>query len=176
MSKKLAITIWRDALAAVRTNRRALRRRGLSGEDVSFLELWLAMPRASLAALGRIRGYTRQAARARVLRLEVAGAVVRLFGRMLPNVRGLLRWSAEGVRQRLAVAAERVRKARAEALARRNALKHCADSAHGNGTLSRMGTKSSESRETGFGPVRALKCPVNQDVEAYWLIQQAVAP
>lgn len=170
MSNKPAVTIWRDALAAVRTNRRALRRRGLSGEDVSFLELWLAMPRASLAALGRIRGYTRQAARSRVVRLETAGAVVRLHGRMLPNVRGLLRWSAEGVRQRLALAAERVRKARADALALRNSLKAWRDSGNDNGALSHKGTKGLETGEAARCPALRGGARVDEAVEARWLV------
>lgn len=172
--KKTSVNIWRDALGAVRTNRRALRRRGLSGEDVSFLELWLAMPRASLAALGRIRGYTRQAARARVLRLEAAGAVVRLYGRMIPNVRGLLRWSAEGVRQRLAVAAERLREARAKSLACRKVLKDWCNSTNDNVALSDRGTKPLEaSKVPPQASVRAC-VRVNEAVEAHWLVQMGL--
>lgn len=166
--------IWAEALSECRRNRKGLRQRGLTGEDITFLELWLAMPRASYAALGRIRGYSRQCARTRALRLQELGAVVLVGGRLVPNARGLLRWAVAACQRRLHHV---VAKARARSLAafeRRNALASFAKKRIVSGCTSHKGTSDLESRETGQNPVRALKVTVNGAIEARWLAEMGL--
>ena len=92
-------------------NRRQFRRYGLTGEDMSFLETWVSNPKASLAGIGRMRGYSRQTAHRRAVKLQAIGAVLRVGRRLYFNVQGLLRWCAEGATER-AAALSRAQQAR----------------------------------------------------------------
>lgn len=94
-------------LSVIRSNRRELRNRGLTAADILFLEslaFVTAQRRArsvGIAAVGRLIGVSRQAAHQRSLRLEAAGAVFRVGGALMLNVRGLLAWTASAVKSRL---------------------------------------------------------------------------
>lgn len=175
MARTTKAQVWNGALGALRKNRRALRRRGLRSEDLAFLELWLSMPRASLAALGRVRGYSRQAACQRAARLCDVGAVVRLGSRMLPNVRGLLRWCEAGCRERLAAMAERMRAAREKAQAGRKALETLLKSQNDKVCLSHSGTEEKKAENGGIGgAVRRFNCRTDAAVEAKWLAEMGL--
>jgi hypothetical protein len=97
----------RSVLTVIRANRRELRNRGLSAADILFLEslaFVMGNGRArsvGIAAVGRLVGVSRQAAHQRSVRLEAAGAVFRVGGALMLNVRGLLSWAASAVKSRL---------------------------------------------------------------------------
>lgn len=96
-----------SVLTLVRGNRHELRKRGLTSADVLALESIAYLAERGrgrsvrAAAVGRSLGVTRQAAHLRVRRLEAAGAIFRVGGAILLNVRGLLKWAAAAVRGRL---------------------------------------------------------------------------
>lgn len=159
-----------DALAAVRCNRHELRRRGLTSADLAQLELMLARPRLPLAAIGRILGYSRSAAWHRARRLEALGAVLRLGARLLPNVRGLLRWAREGVAERRR-AASRARPRPWEFLRhRRKTLKTHAESESVEHGSTHTGPRLSSTR----APSPETHSPAA--VEAFWLRKMGLQP
>lgn len=95
-----------EILSTIRSNRRALRQRGLTAADLLTLEaLAVKAPeglrRVSIAALGRMTGVSRMTALRHVRRLEAVGAVVRVGCALGLNVRGLLSWAAEAATARL---------------------------------------------------------------------------
>lgn len=97
----------RSTLSLIRSNRYALRQRGIGATGLLILEaLAYKAPsgfvRLSVAALGRMVGVGRSTALRHVQRLEACGAVTRLGPAILLNVRSVLSWCAEAVKERAA--------------------------------------------------------------------------
>lgn len=96
----------KSLLSLIRSNRKALRLRGLTAADILTLESVAAFApsgfrRLSVAAVGRMCGTGRQTALRHIRRLEAAGAVVRLGPAIMVNVRSVLAWCADAVRGRV---------------------------------------------------------------------------
>jgi len=93
-------------LSKIRSNRRGLRARGLTSGDILALEAIAAVSgggrRLSAAAIGRLVGVSRSTGLWRVRRLEAVGAIIRLRGAILLNVKGMLGWLETACRERLA--------------------------------------------------------------------------
>lgn len=84
-------------LSKIRSNRRELRKRGVTPAGLLVLEACAyrcgdGMARVSVAALGRMVGVSRSAALRQVQRLEALGALVRIGSAIMLNVRGVLSW------------------------------------------------------------------------------------
>jgi len=100
----------KSLLSMIRANRRGLRQRGLTGSDLLAVEAIAFVVgqgrkrSVRVADLARLLGVSRQAAHARVKRLEIIGALFRVGGAVLLNVRGLLRWSVESIAARVKAA------------------------------------------------------------------------
>lgn len=113
----------RSLLAHVRSNRNALRKRGLTAADILTLEAIIAacpngLRRFSTAAVGRMIGIKRSGAHARVARLMAVGAVFRVGSALGVNARGLMQWAEDGARDRLAALKSLYSKARGEKVRR----------------------------------------------------------
>lgn len=109
----------RSVLTEIRANRHELRKRGLTAADLLALEsvAWVQSGRrrsVRCSEVARLTGVSRQAASRRLQRLEVLGAVFRVGGAVMLNIRGLLRWSADGIAARLEAARRRFLKKKAE--------------------------------------------------------------
>lgn len=97
----------KSLLSCIRSNRRALRARGLTAADLLTLEaLAVKAPtgfaRVSVAALGRMTGVTRMTALRHIRRLEAVGAVVRLGPALMVNARSVVKWAADACVSRAA--------------------------------------------------------------------------
>lgn len=119
MQKPEKTTASRSVLTEIRKNRRELRKHGLTGADLLAVEsvaVALTGRRRSVhvAEIARLCGISRQAAWRRVVRLEALGAVFRVGRAVMLNIRGLLRWSAEGVAARLEAARLRFQRKKAK--------------------------------------------------------------
>lgn len=116
-------------LSAIQANRRGLRKRGLTGNDLLALEAVAYVAEGkkaplSVAAVGRRLGVTRATAHWRIGRLVAAGVVIVFNGgkRRAPgtktvfflNVQGVLAMCAEAVRGRLEAVKRMFRKAKSE--------------------------------------------------------------
>lgn len=97
----------KSILSVIRGNRHELRKRGLTGADIAALDslaYLTALRRARSvrgAEVARSMGVSRQFVHRLVCRLEAAGAVIRVGGAIMLNVRGLLKWASDAVRGRL---------------------------------------------------------------------------
>lgn len=96
----------KSLLSLIRSNRKALRLRGLTAADILTLEAVAALApcgfrRLSVAAVGRMVGTGRQTSLRHIRRLEAAGALVRLGPALMVNARSVLKWCADAVRGRV---------------------------------------------------------------------------
>lgn len=107
MGSEMVSKASRSLLSLIRSNRRALRARGLTAADLLMLEsLAVLAPvgfgRVSVAALGRLTGTGRATALRHVRRLQAVGAIVRLGSAMMVNARSVLSWCADACKDRAA--------------------------------------------------------------------------
>lgn len=93
-----------SSLQILRSNRRGLRKLGLTSQALECVETYFALkakrPRVSLADVGRVLGVSRQLVHRHIVRAEAVGLIVRFGRSILLCAKSLLRWSDDFVLQR----------------------------------------------------------------------------
>jgi len=92
------------------SSRRTFRRKGVSGAELHFLELWLCSP-SNIAKASAAMGISRQSGHRHAIALQQKGLAFRLGRKMVPMVKAVLSWCSDHV-ERVAAALSLKRKMR----------------------------------------------------------------